>query len=96
MVRKRKEAEAESGGEGEKDTVQTGREVQVISEELRTQLTGLMQELLLKCHELSFEYSTSDCEELLKCPIAVKSKEVFKVVKKLNQLVRRMTPSYIS
>jgi len=51
-------------------------------------MTTLIQELLLKTHELSFEYATSDCEELLDCPLARKAKDVFKVVKKLNELVR--------
>jgi len=59
-----------------------------------------MQELLLKTHELSFEYSTMECEEISVCPLAKKSKELFRVVKKLNELVRKMAPqpqmSYVS
>jgi len=71
-----------------------------ITAETRDQLTLLMQELLMKTQELSFEYSTIDCNDLLKCPLAMKAKELFKVVKKLNELVRRMgtqeNPSYVS
>jgi len=55
-------------------------------------MTALIQELLLRTHELSFEYATSDCEKLLKCPLARKAKDVFKVVKKLNELVREGLP----
>jgi hypothetical protein len=63
-----------------------------IAPEVRDELTNLMQELLLKTHELSFEYSTMDCNTIQKCPLALKSKELFKVVKELNALVRKMTP----
>jgi len=63
-----------------------------ISAEVRDELTALMQELLMKTHELSFEYSTLDCEQLSQCPLCKKSKELFRVVKKLNELVRKMTP----
>jgi len=60
--------------------------------EVRDELTVLMQELLLKTHELSFEYSTMECEEINICPLARKSKELFRVVKKLNEIVRKMSP----
>ena len=63
----------------------------VVSDAVRDQLTALMQDLLLKSHELSFEYSTMDCEDLSVCPLAKKAKELFRVVKKLNELVRTMT-----
>jgi hypothetical protein len=63
-----------------------------IAPEIRDELTNIMQELLLKTHELSFEYSTMDCNLIQKCPLALKSKELFKVVKELNALVRKMTP----
>jgi len=63
-----------------------------IAPEVRDELTGIMQELLLKTHELSFEYSTSDCKEIRNCSFAEKSRELFKVVKRLNALVRRITP----
>jgi hypothetical protein len=46
----------------------------------------------MKAHELSFEYSTSDCENLRSCPLASKAKELFKVVKKLHELMRKITP----
>jgi hypothetical protein len=51
-----------------------------------------MQDLLMKAHELSFEYSTCDCESLRDCPLASKAKELFKVVKKLHELMRKITP----
>jgi hypothetical protein len=77
----------------------TGAPAPSISPEVRDELTALMQELLLKTHELSFEYSTMECEELSQCPLAKKSKELFRVVKRLNDLVRKMAqpskPSYI-
>jgi len=59
--------------------------------EARDQLTNLMQELLLKTHELSFEYSTSDCEEITKCPLAQQARELFKTVKKLHRIVRQVS-----
>lgn len=63
-----------------------------IAPEVRDELTQLMQELLLKTHELSFEYSTMDCSEIGNCPLAQKSRELFKVVKQLNKLVRQVAP----
>jgi len=63
-----------------------------IAPEVRDELTNIMQELLLKTHELSFEYSTCDCEDIQVCPLAQKSKELFKVVKRLNEMMRKMTP----
>jgi len=72
----------------------------VIPDEVRDELTTLMQKLLLKTHELSFEYSTLDCEKIQSCGLAKKAKELFKVVKKLNNLVKQMAqppakPSYV-
>ena len=64
-----------------------------LSEETRNKLTSIMQELLLKTHELSFEYSTIDCPKLNECPLAQKSRELFKTVKELNNLVRQATPT---
>lgn len=58
---------------------------------LKMELTGAMQELLLKAHELSFEYSTLDCEDVAQCPLAKKSKELFKVIKRLNELIRQVS-----
>jgi len=63
-----------------------------IPDEYRDELTALMQELLLKTHELSFEYSTLDCDNVSNCPLAQKAKELFKTVKRLNELVRQFTP----
>ena len=60
--------------------------------EMRDELTALMQDLLLKAHELSFEYSTLDCEKIQECPLARKSRELFRVVKQLNEVVKKMTP----
>jgi len=60
--------------------------------EARDELTALLQELLLKTHELSFEYSTLDYEHLTNCPLAAKAQELFKVVKRLNEIVRRTVP----
>lgn len=65
-------------------------QVPEISPEVRDELTGIMQELLMKTHELSFEYSTCDCEEIQTCPLAQKSKELFKVVKRLNETMRKV------
>ena len=69
-------------------------------EEFRDEITAIMQELLLKVHEASFEYSTMDCKDLPNCPLAKACKEIFKTVKKLNEMVKQMTvppsspPSY--
>jgi hypothetical protein len=65
---------------------------QAVSPEVRDELTALMQDLLLKAHELSFEYSTLDCEKIQECPLARKSRELFRVVKHLNEVVKKMTP----
>lgn len=62
-----------------------------VSDTLRQALTNEMQELLLKAHELSFEYSTLDCDNITKCPLAKKSKELFKVIKRLNELIKSMS-----
>jgi len=71
-----------------------------LSPETRDELTNLMHELLLKTHELSFEYSTSDCEEITQCPLAKQSRELFKTVKKLHRIVRQVSlppkTSYVS
>ena len=67
--------------------------------EVRDELTSLMQELLLKTHELSFEYSTLECDKIKECPLAQKSRDLFRTVKKLNALVRQMQtqtqPTYV-
>jgi hypothetical protein len=49
-----------------------------------------MQNLILKANELSFEYSTLECDEITNCPLAKKSKELFKELKKLTEFVRKM------
>jgi len=64
----------------------------VIPQEVRDKLTSLMQNLLLKTHELSFEYSTMECSDITTCPLAIKAKELFKTVKELNQLMKEVAP----
>jgi len=63
-----------------------------IAPEVRDELTNIMQNLLLKTHELSFEYSTMECDDLPNCPLGKKCKELFREVKKLNEVVRKMAP----
>jgi len=63
-----------------------------ISPEIRDELTAIMQQILLKTHELSFEYSTLDCEDVQDCPLAQKSKELFKIVKQLRQMISKVAP----
>jgi hypothetical protein len=65
----------------------------VIPQEVRDELTSLMQELLVKTHELSFEYSTMECPQISECQLAQKSKELFRVVKRLNELMKRVAPA---
>jgi len=62
-----------------------------ISEEFRGELDEIMRELLITAQELSFEYSTLECESLLSCPLAQKSKQLFKCIKKLNELAKKYT-----
>jgi hypothetical protein len=61
-----------------------------ITPETRDQLTLLMQDLLLKTQELSFEFSTLDCDEMKDCPLANKCKELFKTTKKIHEFVRKI------
>lgn len=69
-------------------------EAPVLPEELRDEMTNLIQQLLLQAHELAFEYALSNCEELLDCPLAQKAKSLFKIIKQLNDLVREgLSPS---
>jgi hypothetical protein len=49
-----------------------------------------MQDLLLKTQELSFEYSTLDCDDIKECPLANKCKELFKTTKKIHEFVRKI------
>lgn len=63
-----------------------------IPEDIRNTLASIIQDLLLKTHELSFEYSTCDCMEIQNCPLAQKSKELFRTVKQLNQLMKKVSP----
>jgi len=63
-----------------------------IPDSARNELASLLQELLLKTHELSFEFSTLDYEHLRECPLVPKAQELFKVVKRLNEVVRKTIP----
>jgi len=84
---------ARSRLEGKAESPQTSPiNVAQVPTEVRDELTSIMQELLLKTHELSFEYSTMECDSIGNCPLAKKSKELFRTVKKLNELVRQMAP----
>lgn len=61
-----------------------------VSKEVTDELSRLIQDLLLKAHELSFEYSTMECDEILSCPLAKKAKELFRIIKQLSEMSRRM------
>ncbi|MEM1542785.1 MAG: hypothetical protein QXV82_09180 [Ignisphaera sp.] len=63
-----------------------------IPEEFRSELDQLMREMLMTAQELSFEYSTLDCKEMINCPLAQKSKQLFKCIKKLNELAKKYAP----
>jgi len=60
--------------------------------EVRDELTAIMQQLILQAQDLSFEYSTLDCEEVLDCQLARKCKELFKVVKRLREMLSKLIP----
>ena len=70
--------------------MQQPQQAQVIAPEIRDQLSLLFQELFLKTQELSFEYSTMECEDIMECPLAQKCKELFKITKKINEYVKKM------
>lgn len=61
-----------------------------MGKEFTEALTKLIQDLLLKAHELSFEYSTMECDEILNCPLAKKAKELFRIIKQLSEISRKM------
>lgn len=61
-----------------------------VSPDIRDQLTLLMQDLLLKTQELSFEYSTLDCDDIKECPLANKCKELFRTTKKIHEFVKKI------
>jgi len=65
---------------------------QPIATAFQEELTRLMQEMLLKAHELSFEYSTLECDRIMECPLAKKAKELFRVIKQVNETVRQYVP----
>jgi len=103
VVAEGKTRKTKTGGESEEVKAPpspVGVGAPTITDEDRDALTTIMQELLLKTHELSFEFSTLDCAEVQTCPLAQKAKELFRVVKELNNRVRKMTaattrPPYI-
>jgi len=67
-------------------------EVAEIPEEFRSELDEIMRDLLTHAQELAFEYSTCDCSKLLECTLAQKSKELFKDIKRLNEVAKKYAP----
>jgi hypothetical protein len=63
-----------------------------LPEEFRSELDEIMRDLLTSAQELAFEYSTLDCSKILDCPLAQKSKELFKCIKRLNEVAKRLAP----
>jgi hypothetical protein len=62
------------------------------NDEVRDELTNIIQDMLMKAHEMAFEYSTMECDQINSCPLAKKSRELFKTVKKLNEYVKKLSP----
>jgi hypothetical protein len=58
--------------------------------DLREELTLLVQDLLLKCQELAFEYSTLETSHLVECPLADKCKDLFKTTKRIHEFIRKL------
>jgi ERCC4-related helicase len=87
-VRARKEIERNSQ---EVSTVAVTSQ-QAMNDEVRDELTNIIQDMLMKAHEMAFEYSTMECEQINSCPLAKKSRELFKTVKKLNEYVKKLAP----
>uniref|UniRef100_A0A7J3JRH0 Uncharacterized protein n=1 Tax=Ignisphaera aggregans TaxID=334771 RepID=A0A7J3JRH0_9CREN len=98
-VKKRKTVYGESSTKGEEEfsendvatSVSSPIGMMQVTEAIREELTNEMQQLLLKAHELSFEYSTLDCDNITQCPLAKKSKELFRVIKRLNELMKKIS-----
>jgi hypothetical protein len=87
-IRGRREIEKNPTAIGEASIAQA----QQLSDEARDELTNLIQEMLMKAHEMAFEYSTMECEHINTCPLAKKGRELFKTVKKLNEYVKQLAP----
>ncbi|MEM2528590.1 MAG: hypothetical protein QXG40_04255 [Ignisphaera sp.] len=60
-----------------------------VPKEITDELSRLIQDLLLKAHELSFEYSTMECDDILNCPLAKKAKELFRIIKQLSEISKK-------
>ena len=71
-----------------------------IPPEVRNDLSRLTAELMTKSYELAFEYTTLECKDLMKCSLACKARDLFKTVKELYNVLRKITPtrtpSYVS
>lgn len=61
-----------------------------IPEQFRDELATVVQELVTKAHELSFEYCTLECSNITTCPLAKKGRELFKAVKMFNEVMRKV------
>jgi hypothetical protein len=64
----------------------------MMNDEVRDELTSIIQDMLMKAHEMAFEYSTMECEQINSCQLAKKSRELFKTVKKLNEYIKKLSP----
>jgi hypothetical protein len=76
----------------EKPNVKQPPETIEIPEEFRSELDEIMRDLLTSAQELAFEYSTLECPKILDCPFAQKSKELFKCIKRLNEVAKKYAP----
>jgi hypothetical protein len=87
-VRTRKEIERNTEEIGNASIVSQD----VMNDEVRDELTSIIQDMLMKAHEMAFEYSTMECEQINSCQLAKKSRELFKTVKKLNEYIKKLSP----
>lgn len=78
--------------EGVEASLRAPPEIPEIPEEFRGALDEVMRDLLMHAQELAFEYSTCDCPKILECTLAQKSKELFRDIKKLNEIAKKMAP----
>jgi hypothetical protein len=76
----------------EKPNIKQPPETIEIPEEFRSELDEIMRDLLTHAQELAFEYSTLDCPKILECTLAQKSKELFKDIKRLNEVAKKYAP----
>lgn len=61
-----------------------------IPEQFRDEVAMAVQDLITKAQELSFEYCTLECSNITTCPLAKKGRELFKVVKTFNEIMKKM------